>query len=64
MNIKKFLGWECYESKLDQLMKKFDLDHPHLSLNQQQEKDKYKKIYALRDKPKPNHEADTFWNKF
>jgi hypothetical protein len=38
-----------YVSGLDKFLNKFDKDHPQLSKSQQKERDKYERIYRLRD---------------
>lgn len=38
-----------YVSGIDQFLQEFDKKHPQLSLSQQKEQKKYRKIYYLRD---------------
>lgn len=47
--IKSFFGLNRYVSALDQFLKSYNHHHPLLSLSQRQEKEKYAKIYRLRD---------------
>ncbi|HEX2548953.1 MAG TPA: CBU_0585 family protein [Gammaproteobacteria bacterium] len=53
-----------FVSETDQLLQKFDEDHPELSLSQQKEIAKYQRIYRLRDEPTPSSESKTLWEKF
>lgn len=48
-NIKAFLGLAYFESELDQFLHDFDRQHPGLSASQRREKQKYERIYKLRD---------------
>ena len=38
-----------YVSPLDEFLNQFDQEHPKLSKSQQKEKEKYARIYRLRD---------------
>lgn len=54
-----------YVSEVDQFLQKFDSNHPSLSLSQQKEKDKYQRIYRLRDHTDQSSEIDqTLWDQF
>lgn len=64
MSITTFLGLGYYTSPLDQFLKDFDQAHPNLSAAQQQELDKYKKIYKLRDDASDKKIPSSFWEKF
>lgn len=50
INIKTFLGLNYYTSELDEFLTQFNRQHKHLSRSQMQEKEKYARIYQLRDK--------------
>lgn len=62
--IKDFLGLEYFTSEIDQFLIDFDHSHPKLSESQRKEKDKYQRIYALRDDPRAYIEVDDFWHNF
>mgnify|MGYP001243177458 CR=1 FL=1 len=64
INIKELLGLTYYTSELDQFLSDFDKKHPKLSSSQRKEKDKYDRIYRLRDKPIQDGLEHTFWDKF
>ena len=54
-----------YISEVDQFLQKFDSEHPSLSLSQQKEKDKYSRIYLLRDVAEQSAAAhSTLWDQF
>jgi hypothetical protein len=62
--IRQFLNLTYYSSKLDLFLSAFDQSHPRLSASQRAEKEKYDRIYQLRDhktKPQPKN---TLWDKF
>lgn len=63
-SIKKLLGWELFESELDQFLKQFDREHPAKSANQIKEIEKYARVFTLRDKPQAENGQDEFWNNF
>lgn len=50
-NLKALLGLETYVSELDQFLTHLDREYPKLSLSQRKEKEKYNRIYQLRDNP-------------
>lgn len=64
INIKEFLGLSYYTSELDQFLSDFDKNHPRLSASQRAEKEKYARLYRLRDNPKQPETDETFWDKF
>lgn len=63
-DIRHFLGLSYYQSELDQFLAEFDKSHPKLSTAQRLEKEKYDRIYAMRDKPAPTQPTPTLWEKF
>lgn len=65
LNIKEFLNLNYYISALDRFLNDYRHQHPKLSASQQQEKSKYERLYALRDKPTSHHPSQaTIWDKF
>ena len=64
INIKEFLGLTYYTSELDQFLLNYDQKHPRLSASQRAEKDKYTRVYQLRDNPEQAEPKETFWDKF
>lgn len=67
-NIKEWLiQWlhlGYYTSKIDEFLSEFAKNHPKWSASKCQEKEKYARIFALRDNPtKPRQQKD-FWDKF
>ena len=64
INIKAFLGLTYYTSELDQLLAAFDKEYPALSASQRKEKEKYNRIYQLRDNPDRPESEESFWDKF
>lgn len=64
INIRRFLGLEAYVSPLDQFLKCFNKTHPKLSSAQLKEKEKYQKIFKLRDQKIAPAVKDQFWDKF
>ena len=63
-NIKEFLGLAYYTSELDQFLSAFDKKNTKLSASQRQEKEKYERIYQLRDNPREQEPKTTFWDNF
>jgi succinate dehydrogenase flavin-adding protein (antitoxin of CptAB toxin-antitoxin module) len=66
INIKAFLGLTNYISELDQFLTGFDHKHTNLTHSQRKEKEKYNRIFQLRDNPLANQSEQTekFWDKF
>ena len=62
--IKKLLNLNFYTSPLDLFLKKYDEEHPHLSASQRREKEKYQRVYNLRDKPSTSNDRPSFWSQF
>lgn len=53
-----------YVSEIDQVLQAFDREHPELSLSQQKEKEKYRRIYFLRDHIERLTTVIKLWEKF
>lgn len=53
-----------YVSDIDQFLIGFDQSHPDLSESQQYEKDKYRRIYGLRDNPSRSEQPKNLWEDF
>ncbi|MCE3237274.1 MAG: hypothetical protein K0R24_255 [Gammaproteobacteria bacterium] len=54
-----------YVSEIDLELQNFDKQHPSLSLSQQKEREKYERIYLLRDHPEQQvKKAKTLWENF
>lgn len=64
INIRKFLGLDYFTSEIDQFIIDFDKSHPKLSASQRLEKEKFKRIYQLRDNPHAIEQHDDFWHNF
>lgn len=64
INIRSILGLDYYTSEIDQFLKNFDKTHPNLSASQRKEKEKFTRIYQLRDDPKAHEINDDFWDNF
>lgn len=64
INIKEFLGLGYYTSELDLFLTEFDKTHPKSSASQRKEKDKYARIYRLRDNPNQHEPNEKFWDRF
>ena len=62
--LKEFLNLGYYVSQLDQFLAEYDRAHPKLSASQQAEKNKYDRIFKLRDDAKAQPAAVSFWDKF
>ena len=62
--IKKFLNLTYYISEIDQFLMNFDKTHPRLSASQRAEKEKYARIYKLRDQPVQSTNTSTFLDNF
>ena len=63
-NLRSFLGLDYYTSELDQFLKQYDKSHPSLTPAQKFEKDKYRRVYQLRDKADQLPQETSFWDKF
>lgn len=63
-NLKEFLGLNYFTSELDQFMMNYGKTHPKLSCSQQKEKDKYDKIFSMRDDSYQIKAKKIFWDKF
>jgi hypothetical protein len=57
----KFTG---FVSEIDQYLQKFDKQHPKPSLSQQKEREKYLRIYFLRDQPTHSEPIKKIWENF
>ena len=64
MNIKDFLGLAYYTSELDQFLHHFDHQSPTLSASQHKEKEKYARIFQLRDQTNQPEPIEKFWDNF
>ncbi|TAK77234.1 MAG: hypothetical protein EPO11_02860 [Gammaproteobacteria bacterium] len=65
INIKQILGLTYYTSELDQFLADFDKTHPKLSASQRKEKEKYARIYRLRDNPVAQEGKEfSLWDNF
>lgn len=53
-----------YVSAIDKLMETFDQEHPGLSLSQKKEKEKYARIYYLRDVEDRPDVSSKIWEDF
>jgi len=54
-----------FVSELDQFLQAFDKTHPRLSTSQCKEKEKYQRVYKLRDQVTDEKPTDsTLWEKF
>lgn len=53
-----------YVSEIDQVLQAFDHEHPELSLSQRYEKEKYRRVYFLRDNIEQLSPIVKFWEKF
>lgn len=62
----KYPKLTAYVSEIDKFLKNFDQQHPSLSLSQQLEIDKFKRIYSSRDSSiQPRQDAPlTVWDAF
>lgn len=63
-HLKEFLNLGYYVSKLDQFLAEYDRAHPKLSPSQQAEKEKYDRIFKLRDDAKAVPSKTVLWDKF
>lgn len=67
-NIKTFLSsffkTSNYVSELDQFFHGFDKNHPRLSSSQRYEREKYKRVYQLRDNKIMVKQVKQLWDKF
>jgi hypothetical protein len=65
INIKAWLGLSYFTSALDEFLANFDKSHLKLSASQRLEKEKYARIYQLRDQAKPaTPPTSTIWEQF
>lgn len=62
--LKEFLNLGYYVSQLDQFLAEYDRAHPKLSASQRAEKDKYDRIFKLRDDAKAQPAKTVLWDKF
>jgi hypothetical protein len=65
INIKKFLNLEFYTSQIDQFLAKYSREHNIPSESQLKEKQKYARIFKLRDQAEPDTDKkNQIWDKF
>jgi hypothetical protein len=64
ISIREFLGLNYYTSELDQFLIDFDQSHSKLSASQRAEKEKYARIFELRDNPHQRDAKEHFWDNF
>jgi hypothetical protein len=65
INIREWLGLGYYTSELDSFLAEFDKTHQELSVSQAAEKNKYARVFALRDKPShPPQAKEDLWENF
>ena len=62
--IQKFLNLDYFVSELDAFLIAFDKANPKLSASQQKEKEKFARIYKLRDDPDQSETPITKWDQF
>jgi hypothetical protein len=62
--IREFLNLTYFTSKLDQFLNAFDQAHPRLSASQREEKEKYDRIFKLRDDANAKEDKKNFWSNF
>jgi hypothetical protein len=62
--IKSFFKTNKYVIPLDQFLKDFSKSNPRLSKSQQFEREKYKRIYQLRDNKITVAAKTSLWDKF
>lgn len=55
---------KAYISEIDLFIEQFDKEHPKLSYSQQKERDKYLKIYTLRDNSDRQINTQSLWEGF
>ncbi len=55
---------KAYESEIDQFLHATDQKNPTLSLSQQKEKEKYARIYYLRDVADRPEATQSLWDEF
>lgn len=61
----KFLKRDkSFVSDIDIFLKKFDQEHPERSASQKREIEKYRKIFAMRDRPQPQPDKRVLWDQF
>ncbi len=65
INLKKFLNLEFYTSPLDLFLEKYKQEHPEQSESQRKEKQKYTRIFKMRDQANPDTaHSNKIWDKF
>ncbi len=62
--IRQFLNLTYYTSELDQFLSDFDKSHPRMSAPQRKEKDKYDRIFTLRDTRTNAETKKSIWGNF
>lgn len=62
--LSEILGLNRYISKLDQFITYYDRENPKLSASQIKEKEKYARIYHLRDTPSEVQPPEKLWDAF
>lgn len=62
--LKSFFKAPHYVSGLDQFLKNFDKSRSRLSKSQRFERDKYQRIYQLRDNKITVKQSKQLWDKF
>lgn len=64
INIKELLNLTYYTSKIDEFLSDFDKNNPKISISQRKEKEKYARIFALRDNPEERDAKQDLWDQF
>lgn len=64
INIREFLNLGFYTSEPDQFLSEFDKNNPKMTASQQAEKEKYARVYQLRDNPLAPVAKTSFWKNF
>lgn len=62
--IKTILGLDFYISELDQFLAELEKTYPKLSASQRAEKEKYARIYYLRDHAERKEVKKNMWEEF
>lgn len=60
----KFPKLNNFVSEIDQFLQSLYKQKPALSLSQKKEKEKYARIYFLRDVPERLNKPNTLWDEF
>lgn len=55
---------KSFVSDIDLFLEKFDREHPQRSASQKREEDKYRKIFAMRDRKQPQPDKRVLWERF